>query len=188
MFDNNPPKQPSQEAPLGSFVYFVGAVGGPIKIGCSIRPRERRSVLQVGSEHSLQVLAMMPGDRATEAAMHQRFAGNRIRGEMFAPSPDLLMLIWTLASGKDRSAVGVLDDPHTIGVHGFLERRTIKGIGLRVRSSALFSAYARECANAVCRPVSQKQFSEILRRSGFDRIRSNGIYWLDMRLREAAHG
>lgn len=53
----------------------------------------RRKALQTGNPSELVVLATMPGERADETALHQRFAAARVAGEWFRPVPALLLLI-----------------------------------------------------------------------------------------------
>ena len=89
--------EPPEELPLcptcgwkdaqgGPFVYFAER-DGRIKIGFSTAPGQRAHSL-----HS-DLLAFMPGDLATERAMHHRFAEDRIAGEWFRPSPALRSFI-----------------------------------------------------------------------------------------------
>lgn len=53
----------------------------------------RRRALQTGNPSELVVLATMPGERADETKLHQRFAPARVAGEWFRPVPELLLLI-----------------------------------------------------------------------------------------------
>jgi len=81
--------------PLGH-VYFIRsgpAPDGLIKIGATWDPHQRLRDLQVGSSEQLTLLAVMPGDTATEAHLHRAFAHPRVRGEWFRPTPELLRLI-----------------------------------------------------------------------------------------------
>lgn len=75
-------------------VYFIQADGGPIKIGVAAHPARRLAELQTSSPYELHLLAMMPGQGALgESALHARFEHRRMRGEWFAPAPDLLAYI-----------------------------------------------------------------------------------------------
>lgn len=65
-----------------------------IKIGYSGRdPEERRNEYQTGNSSPLIVLAVMPGTRVDEAALHRRFAHARVLNEWFRPIPAILALI-----------------------------------------------------------------------------------------------
>lgn len=83
-------------------VYF--AVAGPfVKIGRSYKPAERMEQLRRstsggavpnGLDRSLITLAAtVPGDRAEERAMHDRFIEARAAGEWFHATPELLAFI-----------------------------------------------------------------------------------------------
>lgn len=74
-----------------TFVYFLQeADGGPIKIGYGWRPADRLRGAQVGNPRPLRLLGSISGGRALERAWHLRFQTDRIRGEWFAASPDLV--------------------------------------------------------------------------------------------------
>lgn len=83
-------------------IYFIGALGGPIKIGYGYDPQARLGELQVGNHQQLHLLATASGGRAEEMKLHQRFAAHRLRGEWFAPAPELLQFVWKLANGRRR--------------------------------------------------------------------------------------
>ena len=67
--------------------------GGPIKIGHALNPYKRRSTLQIGSVAEIEILAIVDGARGEEQAIHAQFSHLHIRGEIFAPSADLLEYI-----------------------------------------------------------------------------------------------
>lgn len=75
-------------------VYIVQAGGqnGPVKIGYaadeSVTSRMRS--LQTGSAEILTLLRLIPGMAATEAWLHNKFKDNRLRGEWFEFSEDIL--------------------------------------------------------------------------------------------------
>lgn len=84
---------------MKSFVYFVQPVnGGPVKIGCSKMPRARLSSLMAWSPFKLRLLATAPGDYVSEGQLHRRFEADRLHGEWFRPSPDLMELIDRVAA------------------------------------------------------------------------------------------
>jgi hypothetical protein len=73
-------------------VYFLKAQG-LIKIGYSANVMRRvESVLSPFAEGG-EVLGIIPGDRALEAFMHQKFAAFRTHGEWFTPAEDILRFI-----------------------------------------------------------------------------------------------
>ena len=66
-----------------------------IKIGftgdCDARSRMR--ALQTGNPGGLVLLHMVPGEKADEDRLHQRFKGAHERGEWFRPVPELLLFV-----------------------------------------------------------------------------------------------
>lgn len=80
------------------FVYFLQSASGPIKIGFSTNPVLRISSLRTAAAENIRVLAVVDGDKAMEAALHQEFAAARIRNEWFQPTPGLLAKIADLQS------------------------------------------------------------------------------------------
>ena len=77
-----------------SWVYFVRRDDGCIKIGYSGHPNIRVSQLR-GEHGDLGVLALMPGGRTEEAALHDKFASLRIgKTEWFRPEPPLVTFVW----------------------------------------------------------------------------------------------
>lgn len=179
---NNPS---SNRRHRSSHVYFVGAIGGPIKIGCSIRPPERRTSLQVGSERNLILLASIPGGPALERALHSRFALHRIRGEMFAATPELLMLVWEAAAGgmPNFSEPGLES-----AVARFAHERIVRDPNQRTKSSVLYAAFSLWCEDTAERACSQKSFSVALQALGYVSKRSDGMHWVGLRLRASLDG
>lgn len=76
-----------------SFIYFIGPKDGPVKIGFSINPFERRADLQTGNHSDLFIFGLMPGDESDERELHARFSESSIRGEWFQLTDDLRQFI-----------------------------------------------------------------------------------------------
>lgn len=74
-------------------IYFVQASTGPIKIGFTDNWGLRRAALQLATPEPLSVLLVVDGQRSDEAGLHRAFQADRIRGEWFAPSSELLAYI-----------------------------------------------------------------------------------------------
>lgn len=84
--------QAAQRTP--DHIYFLRAgQHGLIKIGVSVDVAVRIAALQTGSEQTLRLLGTLAGGPEVERAIHRRFAGSRVQGEWFWPSPDLLAFI-----------------------------------------------------------------------------------------------
>jgi hypothetical protein len=82
--------------PTTGFIYFISAdyPRFPIKIGFTQRNNLLRSKgLQTGNPYRLMVLATMPGGYSDERRLHRQFAAQRLEGEWFARSDDLMELI-----------------------------------------------------------------------------------------------
>lgn len=72
-------------------VYFMRCLAcGLVKIGFSKNVRARRAQLNRSGEHIVEVLGVHVGDRWTEAQVHGTFARDRVRGEWFRASDDLM--------------------------------------------------------------------------------------------------
>lgn len=84
-------------AAQGSSVYFVQQFRpdgrGDIKIGRTASLKRRVADLNIGSSAHLSILGTVPGDEATERRLHERFAADRLRGEWFRASDELLGFI-----------------------------------------------------------------------------------------------
>jgi hypothetical protein len=76
----------------GSCVYFARA-GSRVKIGWSRQVATRLAQLQTGNAAPIELLGILKGARATERALHERFASARVSGERFEATPELLAYI-----------------------------------------------------------------------------------------------
>lgn len=76
-----------------TYIYFIQAASGPIKVGFSQFPKTRFGALQSGHYEELTLLGVMVGTLAKEQQLHKRFARRRIRGEWFQPTKPLLKFI-----------------------------------------------------------------------------------------------
>ncbi len=75
-----------------SFVYFIQAGRkGPIKIGVAKDPSARFFDIQAACPLKLKIIGVMPGKRCLEADLHRRFRPQRLRGEWFHPSDELIL-------------------------------------------------------------------------------------------------
>ncbi len=75
-------------------IYFIQAgENGPIKIGSSDDPEKRMADLQVANAAELKLLWKYTGDRFSESDIHCTFKHEKIRGEWFHPSRDLIGFI-----------------------------------------------------------------------------------------------
>lgn len=83
-------------AKTGSYVYFFQSFGPgrEIKIGYAREVERRLSALRIGSPYEIRALAWFWAADPSEAetSLHHRFAPWSVRGEWFAPTPELLAL------------------------------------------------------------------------------------------------
>lgn len=79
------PAKATKGAPV-EHTYLIGAEGSPlVKIGYATNPKKRLASLQTGQPMQLTLLWSHPVDH--EAALHERFAEYRVRGEWFDLTP-----------------------------------------------------------------------------------------------------
>lgn len=108
-----PPRQPK------GYVYFIQlGDSGPIKIGHAKNPIKRLKALQIGSHKQLRLLAVTPGDAATEKELHREFQVLRIGGEWFQAERPLLAKIRDLIGRRKlprRSAQTVMEEDASWG-------------------------------------------------------------------------
>lgn len=71
-------------------VYFVAAGAEAIKIGFTDNIYARMIALQIGNHLPLKLLGCRPGNELDEENTHKQFAKDRLQGEWFYPSDELL--------------------------------------------------------------------------------------------------
>jgi hypothetical protein len=98
-----------------NWVYYIQAEeGGPVKIGKTLQMYSRLQSLQGMSPQKLRLLAVEPnfleigGD--TESLRHKRFEKNRLHGEWFTPTQDMLDFLNTECLVVNRSLSDLLRD------------------------------------------------------------------------------
>lgn len=83
------------------WIYFLRAgTSGPIKIGTSVNVDSRIATLQTGCPDELRLIARIRGGSGVERMLHQKFDRDRIRGEWFKPSSELVELIKELTGDR----------------------------------------------------------------------------------------
>jgi len=84
-----PRKAKIQNAVAG--VYFLRAQGtGLVKIGYSQDIRKRMATASVWCPHQLELIAVIPGGRKRESAIHSHLISSRVIGEWFRETPELI--------------------------------------------------------------------------------------------------
>jgi len=80
--------------PIRTRLYFIRkGLSGEIKIGISVNPYKRIKTLQTACVEDLHLLGHIPGTYADEAKLHRKFHENRLRGEWFEGTPDIVAFI-----------------------------------------------------------------------------------------------
>lgn len=91
---------------MTSVVYFAQAASGAVKIGWTADLPRRTKNIQCGSHEPIDIVTSLHGDASLEAHFHQRFAEDRIHGEWFRASPELLDLIRRIKAGLYQAPCG----------------------------------------------------------------------------------
>ncbi len=104
----------------GCVYYILSGETGRIKIGYTNGdPNKRLKTLQTGSPTKLSIIAWHPGTIGTEQRLHEQFDADRVHGEWFDFSDDLIVhlyKIFQMAIAIHRTA-GVADPEWaTIGI------------------------------------------------------------------------
>lgn len=71
-------------------VYFISNGRGQVKIGHTDDPAARLAQLQVASVQPLTIVRLADGGAAAERWLHRRFSLQRVRGEWFDFTADML--------------------------------------------------------------------------------------------------
>lgn len=84
----------------GEGIYFISAGPSRIKIGWTSDIARRMKELQIGAAPRLALLAFVPGTKAEEAGLHQRFAHLHVRGEWFRATSELTEAIRAISDNR----------------------------------------------------------------------------------------
>ena len=97
VYDGKPDQSPKVDK--SRYVYFIQCgKTGPIKIGYANDVKARLATLQTASPFDLRLLATIKGRPSLERQLHNRFAGDRLRGEWFLPTSELLAFVSEVAA------------------------------------------------------------------------------------------
>lgn len=105
------------------YVIQIDNADGFIKIGVAANPGARLAELQVAVPYQCRLLKVADGGRKLEKDLHIAFRSDRIRGEWFRPTPDLMKVIDWLTPAEwnqpKRQTVSVrcLEPPARLGEH-----------------------------------------------------------------------
>ena len=91
-------------------IYFIRD-GDAVKIGFAADPKNRLRSLRTGNSRKIFILGVMDGGLNEEAALHLRFGSDRIRGEWFRLSHEIISFI----EERCRAVVDISDDRSSPG-------------------------------------------------------------------------
>lgn len=92
-YEPHPDPMGKTKVPTSGFVYFITAAdpGFPIKIGFMKKRTDLRlRTLQTGCPYPLFLVGTVPGTYRDERTLHRRFSAQRLSGEWFERTPELL--------------------------------------------------------------------------------------------------
>lgn len=124
-------------------IYFIKPVGmdGPVKVGCSVSPDNRRKTLDNWSPFALEIVAEFEGGYNLEARFHAHFQETHERREWFSWSQKIADTIAAINEGSfDVSALPIepvyVAKRHIRKKHGprSPERRFEQAFDMRVRA------------------------------------------------------
>lgn len=83
-------------------VYFIQQKnGGPIKIGSSVHPLLRLKQIRAHSPVEVELIAAIEGSAKLERELHAKFADNRLHGEWFTSTEELVSYIKDIGLPED---------------------------------------------------------------------------------------
>lgn len=82
--------KPATSREKQGWVYLITDGGWAVKIGHARNPEKRLALLQTGTPEQLRILAVIDGPPRLERELHELFAGDRIRGEWFHKTRELV--------------------------------------------------------------------------------------------------
>jgi hypothetical protein len=124
-------------------VYFIQCrLTNLVKIGFSQDPEKRLAKIQSDSPGEMSLMGVVDGDMSVEAALHERFAKHRARGEWFHGADEIIAYASTLPGAR----------PHKV-----FQRKTLRGTALNDDGIARVLGCARATAThyrAGTRPIT----------------------------------
>lgn len=111
-----PSKRLDADVKVPTELYFIECQCAErhIKIGVSSNIKVRLVNMRAHCPYELKLLKAVPGGAHLEIELHQRFFGDRVRGEWFKRTPDLLAYIESLPSPSEKAPESVILEPWPI--------------------------------------------------------------------------
>lgn len=103
-------KPPQQlELPLVGYLYFMRDQEGLIKIGRSVRPRERREQVCWDRGQEVELLGVVYKGGELEQRVHELFDDLRVFGEWFRPSDNLTRFVEATVGRGQQALVAAME-------------------------------------------------------------------------------
>lgn len=132
------------------WIYCIqGESGGPIKIGFAVDVFDRMAALQAASPLKLVLLAGRRAQFWEERRLHQSHGKDRLHGEWFSPSAEVLDLVATMALGEQPTPIEKAKNPPFTEDEYAAEERAALGETFRMILDVLLSSMSRKRAAAV---------------------------------------
>jgi hypothetical protein len=109
---------------MTGLIYVIRSAADLYKVGYTVNPHQRLSLLQTGSHERLALLGVIPGTRAQEAELHSLLAPWRVSGEWFRRCRALDPLLAALLPAEP------IRHPLPSGASPLREYRTANGLRL----------------------------------------------------------
>jgi len=104
-----------------TWLYFIRAgADGPVKIGVAADPWKRLETLQIGNHEKLELLAICYSSVTEERLIHRILDGQRIHGEWFKPTDELMAAVRQIQRWNVDDAITVFPqrfDPKAVADH-----------------------------------------------------------------------
>jgi hypothetical protein len=106
------PEMPGFQWEEGCIYYILSGETGRIKIGfTNSDPSKRLRSLRTGSPTKIAIIAIHPGTLAMERDLHEKFAVDRLHGEWFDFSDDLLVHVFEICTLTIAAHLAAGEDP-----------------------------------------------------------------------------
>jgi hypothetical protein len=135
------------------YIYFMRATSGegPIKIGCSDKPRRRLIGCTIWSPVPLSIIAQTEGGFFHERAIHDKFASLRLHGEWFTASDELEAFVAAITAGSSLEQLGIVPSDKRAGNQRCKNARAKQALTVKLT----FARKAAEGVNPIgCRSAS----------------------------------
>lgn len=131
-------------------IYFIQSANGPIKIGFTDNLVERIDSLQVGNPSELRLLALVEGDKKTEAILHELFVASHIRGEWYRNTQDIVRFMKFLSTDKAMTFTYICSlEPRLILLYKEIRRKAKENLAYTELLTLWYTRYKKRLCTLV---------------------------------------